>query len=728
MVEKTFGFQELPKNRRGSLRKVPKLIFGIETFPSLTPSAPTSSSLGRHPSSLPLAHGHHSPPLPSPRPATHPLLAALPLHLSSPGKPCMGDPDVDHEFLYDEQGRVDILQSPFFDVTFGSDRTVDEYVDRIIYQLTLAIEDRIPQGRWYLIGRPSTPPNLAPNPATTTRGILLSTSVVSYTQSSLDLDPASEILVEKRIRKKRSPEPETECIHFVDANDITDDKGFFEDETEVTKLDSLYDLNPDLGVLEPLDLDTLVHLDPNDIKDIPLDKVCLDDINLISKEADLTLNPLKLSSEDSDFIISPNKTTPNNSGLILNNSDVNNLESEVSQLDLLHELDPNLIDPESFELRVITKHDPIENINMSSEDSNLNLKDSEPNFNNEPPLTLLDPNLGVAPLDLHLKESVLPDWADHITPPTDLNENISPHFHVVPTSTLDTLPRLLSPISTGDSLGYVIMFESDDPSSYHTPDSYILPTTSLSFPVKDLPSPSWLTLLNPLTTPRRLSVTLAETPYGDALLAKDVFIAPPTPVPLNRETFCPLILRLVPKLIFGIETFPSLTPSAPTSSSLGRHPSSLPLAHGHHSPPLPSPRPATHPLLAALPLHLSSPGKPCMGDPDVDHEFLYDEQGRVDILQSPFFDVTFGSDRTVDEYVDRIIYQLTLAIEDRIPQGRWYLIGRPSTPPNLAPNPATTTRGILLSTTNYLERYGKTNSLRRFETNQLETRINLAWT
>ncbi|KAL0905143.1 hypothetical protein M5K25_027325 [Dendrobium thyrsiflorum] len=362
--------------------------------------------------------------------------------------------------------------------------------------------------------------------------------------ASPDLNPASVNLIENRIRKEMSPEPETECIHFVDANDITDDKGFFEDETEVTKLDSLYDLNPDLGVLEPLDLDTLVHLDPNDIKDIPLDKVCLDDINLISKEADLTLNPLKLSSEDYEFIISPNKTTPNNSGLILNNSDVNNLESEVSQLDLLHELDPNLFDPESFELRVITKHDPIENINMSSEDSNLNLKDSEPNFNNEPHLTLLDPNLGVAPLDLHLKESVLPDWADHITPPTDLNENISPHFHVVPTSTLDTLPRLLSPIPTGDSLGYVIMFESDDPSSYHTPDSYILPTTSLSFPVKDLPSPSWLTLLDHLTTPRRLSVTLAETPYGDALLAKDVFIAPPTPVPLNRETFCPLILRL----------------------------------------------------------------------------------------------------------------------------------------------------------------------------------------
>ncbi|KAL0905025.1 hypothetical protein M5K25_027196 [Dendrobium thyrsiflorum] len=86
------------------------------------------------------------------------------------------------------------------------------------------------------------------------------------------------------------------------------------------------------------------------------------------------------------------------------------------------------------------------------------------------------------------------------------------------------------------------------------------------------------------------------------------------------------------------------------------------------------------------------------GRSGLDYGFLYDEQGRVDILQSPFFVVTFGNDRTADEYVDRIIYQLTLAIEDRIPQGRWYIIGRPSTPSNLAPNPATTTRGILLPT------------------------------
>ncbi|KAL0904620.1 hypothetical protein M5K25_026749 [Dendrobium thyrsiflorum] len=62
----------------------------------------------------------------------------------------MGDPDVDHGFYYDEQGRVDILHSPFFDVTFGNDRIADKYVDRIIYQLTLAIEDQLPQGRWYI--------------------------------------------------------------------------------------------------------------------------------------------------------------------------------------------------------------------------------------------------------------------------------------------------------------------------------------------------------------------------------------------------------------------------------------------------------------------------------------------------------------------------------------------------------------------------------------------------
>ncbi|KAL0915540.1 hypothetical protein M5K25_015966 [Dendrobium thyrsiflorum] len=371
----------------------------------------------------------------------------------------------------------------------------------------------------------------------------LTPSHLSQPLASPGLDPASVILVEKCIRKKRSPEPETECIHFVDDNDITDNEDFFEDETEVIKLDSLYDLNPDLGVLVPLDLDTLIHPDHNLIKDIPLDKVCMDDINLIPKEADLTLNTLKLNSEDSDLIVSPTKETSNNSDLILNNSDEDNLELEVSQLDLLPELDPDLIDPKSIELRVMTKHDPIKNTNMSLENRNLKLKDFEPNWNNEHPLVLLESILGVAPLDLHLIECVFPDLAYLTIPCTDFNDrdSISLHFHVMPTATLDTLPRLLNPIPAGDSMGYVIMVKSDDPSPYHAPDSYILPTTSLSFLVKDLPSPSWLTLLDHLATPRRLSVTLAKIPHGDTLLAKDVFMAPPIPVPLDMRPLCPLI-------------------------------------------------------------------------------------------------------------------------------------------------------------------------------------------
>ncbi|KAL0915445.1 hypothetical protein M5K25_015863 [Dendrobium thyrsiflorum] len=87
-----------------------------------------------------------------------------------------------------------------------------------------------------------------------------------------------------------------------------------------------------------------------------------------------------------------------------------------------------------------------------------------------------------------------------------------------------------------------------------------------------------------------------------------------------------------------------------------------------------------------------------MGDPNNDHDFLYNEQGRVDILNSPFFDVAFGNDRNADEYVDRITYQLTLAIEDQLPQGPWCIIGRPSRSPNLAPNPAASTRGFFLPT------------------------------
>ncbi|KAL0920038.1 hypothetical protein M5K25_009144 [Dendrobium thyrsiflorum] len=356
--------------------------------------------------------------------------------------------------------------------------------------------------------------------------------------ASPDLDPASKILVEKCIRKKRSPEPETECIHFVDVNDITDNEGFFEDETEVIKLDSLYDLNPDLGVLVPLDLDTLIHPDPNLIKDIPLD-FCLDDINLILKEADLTLNTLKLNSEDSDLILSPAEMTQNNSDLILDNSDgnVNNLEWEVSQTNLLLGLNPDSCDLKSLDLRVMTKPDLTENISINPECINLTSNNSELILEDEQPIIFWKSIFGVAPLDLYSTVCVLPDVTYLATPCTDFNirESLSPFLPVasltiVPAS-VPTLPHLLSPIPAGDSLGYPIMVMSHDPSPYHIPDSYFLPSISSSSPIKDHLNPSWMTLLDYTTVAGRLTMTLAETSYKNALVAKDVFIAPPTPFP-----------------------------------------------------------------------------------------------------------------------------------------------------------------------------------------------------
>ncbi|KAL0908949.1 hypothetical protein M5K25_023464 [Dendrobium thyrsiflorum] len=70
----------------------------------------------------------------------------------------MGDPYLDAGFEYDEEGRTDILNSPFFDVSFGADPTANEYLDRIFYRLTLALEEHIIPGDWIILGHPPPPP------------------------------------------------------------------------------------------------------------------------------------------------------------------------------------------------------------------------------------------------------------------------------------------------------------------------------------------------------------------------------------------------------------------------------------------------------------------------------------------------------------------------------------------------------------------------------------------
>ncbi|PKU73218.1 hypothetical protein MA16_Dca023694 [Dendrobium catenatum] len=70
----------------------------------------------------------------------------------------MADPEVDHGFVFNDQRRADILGSLFFDVTFGNDETVENYIDRILFQLMLSIEEHLPQGRWVIVGHPPLPP------------------------------------------------------------------------------------------------------------------------------------------------------------------------------------------------------------------------------------------------------------------------------------------------------------------------------------------------------------------------------------------------------------------------------------------------------------------------------------------------------------------------------------------------------------------------------------------
>ncbi|KAL0918829.1 hypothetical protein M5K25_010870 [Dendrobium thyrsiflorum] len=64
--------------------------------------------------------------------------------------PWMADPNLDHGFVFDDQGLVDVLHSPFFDIDFENDHTVEEYVDRILFSLATAIDQRRPPVQWQL--------------------------------------------------------------------------------------------------------------------------------------------------------------------------------------------------------------------------------------------------------------------------------------------------------------------------------------------------------------------------------------------------------------------------------------------------------------------------------------------------------------------------------------------------------------------------------------------------
>ncbi|KAL0908830.1 hypothetical protein M5K25_023339 [Dendrobium thyrsiflorum] len=97
------------------------------------------------------------------------LTKIIPLKPTSP--PCMTDLELDHGFMYDDQGRTDLLRSPFFDLNLNVDDTVDNYVDRILFMLVPSIEEHLPTGNWRIIGLPLTSPPSATFPMNTTLGI-----------------------------------------------------------------------------------------------------------------------------------------------------------------------------------------------------------------------------------------------------------------------------------------------------------------------------------------------------------------------------------------------------------------------------------------------------------------------------------------------------------------------------------------------------------------------------
>ncbi|KAL0914167.1 hypothetical protein M5K25_017677 [Dendrobium thyrsiflorum] len=68
----------------------------------------------------------------------------------------MTDPKLDHGFVFDLQGRVDVLRSPFFDINLEIDHFVEDYIDRIFYSLTSAIDDHQPLVQWQILHQPST--------------------------------------------------------------------------------------------------------------------------------------------------------------------------------------------------------------------------------------------------------------------------------------------------------------------------------------------------------------------------------------------------------------------------------------------------------------------------------------------------------------------------------------------------------------------------------------------
>ncbi|PKU65574.1 hypothetical protein MA16_Dca024882 [Dendrobium catenatum] len=75
----------------------------------------------------------------------------------------MADPEVDSGLVLDIYGDIHITRSPFFDVGFGLDETIEDYLNRILPTLIDVVDEQFEDYSWTINGYRSAPP---PTPST----------------------------------------------------------------------------------------------------------------------------------------------------------------------------------------------------------------------------------------------------------------------------------------------------------------------------------------------------------------------------------------------------------------------------------------------------------------------------------------------------------------------------------------------------------------------------------
>ncbi|PKU84109.1 hypothetical protein MA16_Dca010395 [Dendrobium catenatum] len=82
----------------------------------------------------------------------------------------MADPERDYDIAYDHQGDIGVIRLPFFDVGFGFDHIVEDYLNRILPHLVDILDEQLPADEWIMNGRTPSP-NLTSSPAASPLGI-----------------------------------------------------------------------------------------------------------------------------------------------------------------------------------------------------------------------------------------------------------------------------------------------------------------------------------------------------------------------------------------------------------------------------------------------------------------------------------------------------------------------------------------------------------------------------